>query len=169
MLKAEDRIRETYENIKEELIARDDVKSKNALDNLPSLSSILSMIKEDIYQQHSILNFLETKYVNKNQDYRLFGSVKKAIRLINGNPTKFEINNGVFEDPYNTNIDEVSYSVSFLDSVENVELVFNPNQFNNRFGIDEMQSNLVDATRKSKVLINNGLTLFNNLLRMTGG
>ena len=169
MLKAEDRIRETYENIKEELIARDDVKSKNALDNLPSLSSILSMIKEDIYQQHSILNFLETKYVNKNQDYRLFGSVKKAIRLINGNPTKFEINNGVFEDPYNTNIDEVSYSVSFLDSVENVELVFNPNQFNNRFGIDEMQSNLVDATRKSKVLINNGLTLINNLLRMTGG
>ena len=116
----------------------------------------------DIYgtvaQQHRLL-----KDVEANGDMKLLGKVKKAIRLTNGVPTKFQLtNNTVKEEIEPTN--ELSFSLmSIISNEADFNLRGEPNA-----GTQKMQDDLIKASRASRSAIERGRINAKNAGRLIG-
>ncbi|QDP63545.1 MAG: hypothetical protein GOVbin4551_37 [Prokaryotic dsDNA virus sp.] len=125
--------------------------------------------KGSAFDQFLLMKNIESMDLIGPESVKLQSSLKKFIRLINGNPTKFEMSNNDFDTPYaDVPFDEITMSSSFVTLLHNVKTV-NYSHNVDRLGTQGMQDFLIHSARTHDQVVHEGITLINNLRRLTGG
>ena len=108
--------------------------------------------------------YLAVEKIKESENFELLGKVKKAIRLVNGVPTKFGLNNGTIEQVKQPT--EISYSLAYFPKLLDTASTMMP--ADRKYSTQEMRDALLFGTRQSKEIIRLGRMFARKLLRDTG-
>lgn len=129
------------------------------------LNHYITLMGGDIYNQYKVLKDLEAI---STIEPKLHSSFRKAIRLINGVPTKREAQLNEVEVPYSDRrFSELDFSASVMRQWEYSNIDMYSNMHTMKFGTNLMQEHLVDSARKFRTVKQSGIIEINNLERAT--